>query len=283
MEKFKVKLEEVELLLEIAHDAGKAIMEIYKSGDFETIFKDDEINSPLTAADMAAHNIIVASLRNYTPGVPVLTEESEQMEFKDRAGYDQFWLVDPLDGTKEFIKKNDEFTVNIALIEKGKPVFGVVYAPALEVTYYGVVGGAAFKAKNYSGSGKVTADKINVRAYNKGGPRAVASKSHRGENIDKFFEKIGNVECMSKGSSLKLCLVAEGVADIYPRFGPTMEWDTAAAHAVVIAAGGQVTDLSGNDLKYNKRDLHNPFFMVTGKPPFPWQKYIDEVKMEEKG
>ncbi len=251
----------------VAHRAGDAILDVYSREDFGTTFK--EGGSPLTLADRAANSVITRALAELTPDVPILSEESKAEPYDVRKSWKRLWIVDPLDGTKEFIKRNGEFTVNIALVEDGTPMLGVVYAPALRVTYYGVKGAGAFRLKD-----DVLA-RLSVSDYSRGGPlKVVASRSHRGPALDSFLEKVGPYEALSMGSSLKFCLVAEGTAHIYPRLGPTMEWDTAAAQCVVEAAGGQVTDLEAKALRYNKEDLLNPFFMVTGSPPFPWHKYI---------
>jgi len=259
----------VEDIKALAHKAGEAILGVYSSADFGTTFKEE--GSPLTLADKAANEIIVAGLKRLTPDVPVLSEESKAAPYEERKAWDRLWIVDPLDGTKEFIKRNGEFTVNIALVEDGSPVLGVVYAPVLKTTYYGAKGMGAFRQKDGE------PERISVADYSAGGPlKVVASRSHRGEELDRFLERVGDHEVLSMGSSLKFCLVAEGSAHIYPRLGPTMEWDTAAAQSVVEAAGGQVTTLDGVALGYNREDLLNPYFMVTGNPPFPWQDFIKE-------
>jgi len=266
-------METEKLLKEItalAHRAGEAILGVYASADFGTTYKEE--GSPLTLADKAANDIIVAGLERLTPDVPVLSEESKAEPFEVRKSWDRLWIVDPLDGTKEFIKRNGEFTVNIALVDHGSPVLGVVYAPALKATYYGAKGLGAFRLKD----GIV--NRIFVSDYSAGGPlRVVASRSHRGEELDGFLEQVGDYEVLSMGSSLKFCLVAEGSAHIYPRLGPTMEWDTAAAQSVVEAAGGQVVSLDGEPIRYNREDLLNPSFVVTGNPPFPWQVFLSDT------
>ena len=191
-------------------------------------------------------------------GWPVLSEESAQIAYEDRKDWQRFWLIDPLDGTKEFIKHNGEFTVNIALIENGEPVLGVVYAPALDVCYFAARGVGAFVRR-----GQNEAQVIKVVDQVSGEPvKVVASRSHCDARTDSLLKKLGDYQCVSMGSSLKLCLVAEGAAHLYPRLGPTMEWDTAAAHAVVKYAGGRVCDTAGEELRYNKNDLHNPEFLV---------------------
>jgi 3'(2'), 5'-bisphosphate nucleotidase len=243
-------------LVDIAHQAGTAIMEVYNSGDTGETSKAD--NSPLTLADLAAHRTIVEALSILTPEIPILSEEAANIPYSERAKWKRYWLVDPLDGTKEFIKRNGEFTVNIALIENGKPMMGVVYAPVLDVCYSGALGAGAFVQ-----SGDVPPQPITVKPHTAGEPiKVVASRSHSDARTEALLQKLGDHQCISMGSSLKLCLVAEGAAHFYPRLGPTMEWDTAAAHAVVSAAGGIVCNMQGEELRYNKEDLHNPEFLV---------------------
>lgn len=256
--------------------AGDAILQIY-ARDFEVEFKADE--SPLTEADKAAHYIICDALED--TGLPVLSEESKAVPFEERKGWDRFWLVDPLDGTKEFIKKNGEFTVNIALIDDGCPVMGVVYAPVLKKLYMGVVGKGAACAQgenlfqtleksdfDFPSLGKACESLPNMSSED-GVIKVVASRSHMNSETEEFIaglEKKGRIELVSSGSSLKLCMVAEGSADVYPRIAPTMEWDTAAAQAVVEASGGIVLQFgSDNPLRYNKENLLNPYFVVHGK------------------
>ncbi len=252
----------------LSHSAGEAILDIYSGSDFGTTYKEE--GSPLTLADRAANDVIIKGLERLTPDVPVLSEESKAAPYSERSRWKRLWIVDPLDGTKEFIKRNGEFTVNIALVEDGSPVLGVVHAPVLKATYRGVKGEGAFRDRDGA------TEAITVSDYTAGGPlKVVASRSHRGEALDRFLARIEDYEVLSMGSSLKFCLVAEGSAHIYPRLGPTMEWDTAAAQCVVEAAGGQVTALDGRALSYNREELLNPFFIVTGRPPFPWQEYIN--------
>lgn len=250
----------------IAVRAGDAITRIYNDADFGVSAKAD--NSPLTRADIAAHEQILAGLAQLTPDIPVLSEESAAIPYEKRRHWKRFWLVDPLDGTKEFINRNGEFTVNIALIDDGHPVLGVVYAPVLGVTYVATRDAGAYKLTDGARA------PIRVAGYSQGTVRVVASRSHSGESMARFLDKIGPKECVSMGSSLKFCLVAEGSAHVYPRLGPTMEWDTAAAHCVVEAAGGSVTDLTGAPLRYNKPDLLNPHFVAAGAPAFPWQQHL---------
>ena len=253
-------------VVSLAREAGIAVMSIYEDGNVDVQIKTDA--SPLTQADLASHHIIVAGLSRLTPGWPILSEESAKIRFEQRSAWQRYWLVDPLDGTKEFINRTGEFTINIALIENGFPILGVVYAPVIDRMYFAMTGSGAFRETD----GKTS--KISVRAYKSGTVSVVASRSHRGEKLDAFLAQIGEHEAISMGSSLKLCLVAEGSADLYPRLGYTMEWDTAAAQCIVEVAGGAVEDTNGIRLRYNKPDLLNPEFVVSGNPPFPWRRYI---------
>ncbi len=227
-------------------------------------------SSPLTAADLASHHAIVDGLGKLTPGTPILSEESASLPFSERSGWQHYWLVDPLDGTREFIKRNGEFTVNIALIEAGVPVLGVVHVPVTGVSYRACRGVGAFKQ---TGDGELVA--IRARKLDGGPVRVVGSRSHRGSSLTAFLEKLGDHELVGMGSSLKLCLVAEGLADIYPRLGPTSEWDTAAAQCIVELAGGKVTDTGMKPLRYNTKDsLLNPFFLVFGDDSRDWSQYL---------
>jgi 3'(2'), 5'-bisphosphate nucleotidase len=249
-------------IIAIAKAAGDGIMTIYNQPVSNIVLKADQ--SPLTEADLISNQIIASELARLTPDIPILSEESAAVPYEQRADWERFWLVDPLDGTKEFIKHNDEFTVNIALIENGKPVLGVVHAPALELCYSGIVGQGAYVERSRN-----SAERIQIRPRDQQDKlKIVASRSHRDARTSSLLDHLGPYECISMGSSLKFCLVAEGKAHFYPRLGPTMEWDTAAAHAVVNAAGGKVCDLSGESLHYNKADLHNPEFFVLDNSDF---------------
>jgi len=255
-------IEQVNLL---AIKAGDKIMEIYQR-DFEIEQKAD--NSPLTEADLASHHCIVDGLKVITPDIPVLSEESSEQDLQGRINWRKYWLIDPLDGTKEFIKKNGEFTVNIALIEDGVAVFGVVYAPVLGVLYYGDSDGA------YKVEGDIVSE-IKVQPAPSGNEvwSVVGSRSHQSTEFLDFVKNIKNHQIVSMGSSLKICLVAEGKADLYPRLGLTSEWDTAAAHAVVSAAGGLLLQYPEmTPLKYNTRaeTLLNPFFIVCSQVSSVW-------------
>jgi 3'(2'), 5'-bisphosphate nucleotidase len=246
----------LEPVLEIAARAGSAILEIYNS-DFAVELKADR--SPLTQADRAAHRIIVDGLERLPVRLPVLSEESADSDIEGRRQWGRYWLVDPLDGTKEFVKRNGEFTVNIALIEGHQPVLGVVTAPVLGTAYAGAVGSGAFKLA------AGTRRPIEVRRPAAQPLRVVGSRSHASPELHAFLETLGPHELKPMGSSLKICLVAEGEADLYPRLGLTSEWDTAAAQAILISAGGSMMDLKGQPLIYNARKtLLNPYFLALG-------------------
>lgn len=255
-------------LLTIARDAAARILEIYNT-NFSIEHKDD--HSPLTAADMAAHRTIISGLKQLTPDIPVLSEESSEISFDQRSLWPRYWLVDPLDGTREFIKRNGEFTVNIALIENHQPAIGVVHVPVTGICYY---------ASREEGAYKVipgeTPKRITTRKTQPGRLAIAGSRSHGSEQFQAFLEKIGpDAELITIGSSLKSCLVAEGIVDLYPRLGPTSEWDTAAAQCVVEQSGGIVTDLDFRPLRYNtKASVINPNFLVIGDPEFDWRSYL---------
>lgn len=251
-------------VLAIARDAGRAIMDIYGSADLGVELKAD--HSPLTAADRAAHQVIAAGLAALTPALPVWSEESATVDWETRRHWPQFWLVDPLDGTKEFIRRNGEFTVNIALVRDQVPVLGVVHAPALARTYAGAIGQGALRWDQGD-----PPRPIHVSPRGPGPARVAGSRSHRGSSLDAFLDRVGPHELVSMGSSLKFCLVAEGAAQVYPRLGPTSAWDTAAGQAVLEAAGGTVTDLHGRRLRYNATaEVLNPHFLAAGGPAGDW-------------
>jgi 3'(2'), 5'-bisphosphate nucleotidase len=254
-------------VLSLAEEAGKVVMDIYSGRDFGTAYKENE--SPVTHADIASHAVIAAGLSHLTPNLPLLSEESTAVPCHERQSWHVYWLIDPLDGTKEFIKRNGEFTVNICLIEGRSPVLGVVHAPALNVTYWGARGMGSYKRMSEG-----PAVRITVSDYRTMPLKLVASRSHAGDALSNFIDKIVPGEFISMGSSLKICLVAEGSAHLYPRLGPTMEWDTAAAQCVLEQGGGVMTDLTDNALIYNKADLVNPPFIASSYPPFPWQRYL---------
>ena len=252
----------------LALKAGNEILAVYNSEEFSIQEKDDK--SPLTAADLASHHAIVDGLTALTADIPVLSEESASLPFSERSSWQRYWLVDPLDGTREFIKRNGEFTVNIALIDAGVPVLSVVHVPVSGVSYLACKGQGAFKQEPGGERQPIT-----VRKLADGPLMVVGSRSHRGDSLISFLEKLGEHDMVGMGSSLKLCLVAEGAADIYPRLGPTSEWDTAAAQCVVEQAGGFVTDTEMKPLRYNTKDsLLNPFFLVFGDDSRDWSVYL---------
>lgn len=253
-------------ILTLAQRAGEAILGVYAQ-QFAVTAKEDR--SPLTLADLKSHEIIVAGLRALTPELPVLSEEASDIPYAQRSRWSRYWLVDPLDGTKEFVSRNGEFTVNIALIDAHAPVLGVVHVPVKAVTYSGVLHDGAFR---YEGG---AAQRIRVHQPAATPLRIVGSRSHRGDSLDRVLPKLEPYELIGVGSSLKFCLVAEGAADFYPRLGPTSEWDTAAAQAVVEAAGGAVVQLDGAPLRYNtKAELLNPHFLVYGDHTRDWLRVL---------
>lgn len=255
--------EMIEPVVEIAKAAGDRILAVYAT-DFDVHSKDDE--SPLTQADLAAHREIVAGLSSLAPDIPVISEEDGLPAFDERRGWQRYWLIDPLDGTKEFVNRNGEFTVNIALIDDHRPVLGIVHVPVRHTTYVGCEGHGAERRSD--GGDPVG---IHVVAEAAEPARIVGSRSHRGASLDAFLERVGKHELVPMGSSLKFCVVAEGGADVYPRLGPTSEWDTAAAQAVVEQAGGKVLTLDGAPLAYNrKKDILNPWFVVIGAADRDW-------------
>jgi len=248
----------------IAARAGAAILEVYARADHGATLKDDA--SPLTEADLASHRLIVAALEALTPGVPVLSEESAPASVADRRRWPRCWLVDPLDGTKEFLARNGEFTVNIALIEGHEPVLGVVGVPARAIIYAGIPGRGAVRVRDVG-----PPEAIRTQQPAAWPPRVVGSRSHRGDSLDALLARLGPHQLVAVGSALKFCIVAEGGADFYPRLGPTSEWDTAAAHAVLVAAGGAVVGLDGRALRYNERDdVLNPSFLAYGDAARDW-------------
>lgn len=244
-------------IIDLARKAGEDIMKIYAGADIGVTYKGDE--SPLTLADRAAHETIECGLRAIVKDIPVISEEGEETPYSVRKYYKRFWLVDPLDGTKEFIRKNGEFTVNIALIEDRVPVLGVVYAPAMDLMYYAAKGEGAFKV---AGSVPV---RLAVWGAQSGPVRVVASRSHPSPATEEFLKTYVVKEIVYAGSSLKFCVVAEGNADLYPRIGTTSEWDTAAGQCVAEEAGVMVAGLDGKRLMYNKETLKQPGFIV-GNP-----------------
>jgi 3'(2'), 5'-bisphosphate nucleotidase len=260
-------------VIALAREAAAAILRVY-AVDFDVARKDDA--SPLTEADLAAHRCIVAGLQALTPGIPVLSEESAHaIPASTRRGWTRLWVVDPLDGTREFVKRNGEFTVNIALVEAGAPVFGVVQAPVTGVVWHGVPGAGAFRREGDTDVPSRT--RIPATAP----LRVAGSRSHRDPRTAALMARIaadsGDTETVALGSSLKFCRLAEGGMDVYPRFGPTSEWDTAAGQAILEAAGGCVLDPKGRPFRYNQRDtLLNGDFIALGDPALPWKGWVCE-------
>ncbi len=256
-------------LVSICAHAGELILDVY-SREFPVEMKED--NSPLTQADRASHEYICSKLETIKVDgriIPLISEEGEIAPHEKRRNWDYYWLIDPLDGTKEFVKKNGEFTVNIALMKNSRPYAGIVYVPVTGAVYYGSEPTGSFRAAVKDGK-SVNAIQLPDESINRRDDVLVAagSRSHRSEDFDKFVNEwasdkgYSSVEVITAGSSLKFCMIAEGAADIYPRFSPTMEWDTAAAHAVVEGAGRSCTSLDGSEFPYNKQSLKNGGFLV---------------------
>jgi 3'(2'), 5'-bisphosphate nucleotidase len=254
-------------IVALAREAASEILRVYE-GEFDVQRKDDD--SPLTAADLAAHRCIVDGLERLSPDIPVLSEESAQdVPALLRRQWPRMWLVDPLDGTREFVKRNGEFTVNIALIDDGEAVLGVVQAPVTGALWHGQRGRGAFRRE---GDRDVP---VRTRAPATAPLRVAASRSHRDPRTEAVLARIGEVETIGVGSSLKFCRLAEGAMDVYPRFGPTSEWDTAAGQCVLEAAGGAVLDPRGRPLRYNQRDtILNGDFIALGDPTLPWREWL---------
>lgn len=263
----KIKQDIREGAIAIARDAAAAILAIYETA-FDVQQKADA--SPLTAADLAAHHRIVEGLERLTPDIPVLSEEAaEDAPYDLRRQWPRLWLVDPLDGTREFVKRNGEFSVNLALIDEGVTVFGIVLAPVGGVLWHGERGNGAFR-RDSERDVAIQTQRPAARPL-----RIAASRSHRDARTEALLQRIGDAEAMALGSSLKFCRLAEGGMDVYPRFGPTSEWDTAAGQCVLEAAGGCVIDPKGRPLRYNLREtLLNGDFLALGDPALPWQDWI---------
>ena len=259
-------------LLKIVRQAGTEILSVYShTNNYNVSYKED--NSPVTEADRLANNLIVRALKKLPSKLPILSEESEYVPFSERESWEDYWLIDPLDGTREFIKRNGEFTVNIALVRKGVPEMGVVHVPVSGVTYLGKRGDGAWRVEEDDIVKEIHSREIEPPC---GFLKIVASRSHHNDPLASLIQDIPKeiqVEVVSMGSSLKICLLAEGEADLYPRLAPTCEWDTAAAHAVLKAAGGEIFDTAFRPLKYNqKADLLNPHFFAVADTNFDWKK-----------
>jgi 3'(2'), 5'-bisphosphate nucleotidase len=264
-------------IIGLCRRAGDAILAVYRRTDLGVVTKRDQ--SPVTRADHAAHDIILPALHRLLPDVPVLSEEGHIPGYEERRRWRRYWLVDPLDGTREFIRRNDQFTVNIALVDDGRPVLGVVHLPVGDITYLGVQGWGAFRLDGDSGRQPISTRAMTDRGGSETPVSVMVSSRHgtgRAADLVKLMKaELGAVDTVRLGSSLKSCRVAEGKGDIYPRYGPTSEWDTAAAQAVVEAAGGVVVDSQMRPLRYNRREsLINPSFFVLGDPAFDWARYI---------
>jgi len=268
----KSQKELVELVCGLSREAGRKILQFYRR-DPATVLKKD--SSPLTVADRASHDFLVEALAAALPGVPVISEESAELPVEPGQ---KFWLVDPLDGTKEFLKGTDEFTVNVALIEKGRPVLGVVFAPALDLIYSGGLAAGAWRRE-----GPRSPQPVSTRRADAANLAVVASKDHAGPLVEAMLARLGGATLKSMGSSLKFCLVAEGNADLYLRDLPTMEWDTAAAQCIVEAAGGGVYELSGAPLGYGKPGLRNGPIITVGDAGFSWQSCLNNVSGRKDG
>ena len=257
-------------LLRACEQASDAILEVYQRTDFEVEQKSD--HSPLTAADMASHRLLTAALKQLTPDIPVLSEESAEITYAERRFWPRLWVVDPLDGTREFIKRNGEFTINIALVENHQAVLGVIAVPIEATAYAGIPGHGAQRWRDYH-----RAESIRTRTPRPHQPTILGSRSHGNAAVDAYFkqldQQIGRYHRIGAGSALKFCRVAEGQADFYPRLGPTSEWDTAAGQALVEAAGGRVWLADGRPMMYNAREsLLNDSFLVAGDPDADWPR-----------
>lgn len=266
----QINQELIQQICQISRQAASCIMEIYKS-DFIVNNKAD--NSPLTNADIAAHHTICSLLEKLTPDVPILSEESSDIPYSQYRRWSHYWLIDPLDGTRGFIKHNGEFTVNIAFIENHEPKLGVVYVPITDICYYAASQLGAFK-KNADGTTEVIQTKTSAIDH----ITLASSRTHGHEKQQSLLNHFRNTKVITTGSSLKFCMVAEGSVDIYPRFGLTSEWDTAAAQCIVEEAGGSVVDMNFQPLRYNQKDsLLNPEFLVIADRSFNWQQYLNKI------
>tara|TARA_B100000902_G_scaffold32472_1_gene38873 strand:- start:1535 stop:2305 length:771 start_codon:yes stop_codon:yes gene_type:complete len=246
-------------IIETSYLAGDKILEIYNDNNYKSSIEIKKDASPLTIADKASNSVIVDSLKKITNDIPILSEEEKEIDYSTRKKWNRFWLVDPLDGTKEFINRNGEFTVNIALIENNTPIMGIVYSPVKEKLWYGLKDHGSFIINN-----KQEPIKISKKEPSNGTIKIVSSRSHaNNEKLKNYLKQFKKYELVNMGSSIKMCLVADGTAHYYPRFGPTMEWDTGAAHAVVKYANGNIYNIdTDEELNYNKENLLNPGFIV---------------------
>lgn len=283
----------MQALIKIAEAAGQEIMAIYRDESRWQVQKKDD-SSPLTAADIASNTVIVSHLEKLTPDIPIISEECDEISFQERRQWTQCWLVDPLDGTKEFIARNDEFSVNIALVKNNQAVLGIIYSPVTGVSYVAAKGEGAYKVENNKikniaikngkveneevGNGEVDGEKMSsimATPLNSKNVRVVTSRRHKGRRDETFIaetqKKFESVNVVPAGSAFKICRIAEGGADVYPRFGHTMEWDTAAGQIIVEEAGGAIVDKKGRPFRYNQREtLRNDSFMVVGGQLDTW-------------
>lgn len=260
-------------VIPLAHRAGRAILEVYAK-DFVVAAKADR--SPLTAADLAAHRILLAGLRELTPQLPVLSEEAADIPWAERQSWPRLWLVDPLDGTREFVRRNGEFCVCLALIEHGQPLLGVVHAPIRRTTWSAVRGLGAWCQQDDAAEQALPAHRPVTPLADGTAMRVAVSRSHRDARIHTLLAHLPRAECLAMGSAIKFGLLAQGELDLYPRFGPTSEWDTAAGQCLVEAVGGAVLDLHGQPLRYNCRPtLLNPDFIALADPALPWRNWLD--------
>lgn len=264
-----------ETVIAIAQDAAAAIMQVYAAG-FDVMLKDDD--SPVTAADLAANQCIVNGLSRLTPDLPILSEESPPVDWETRRHWGAYWLVDPLDGTREFIKRNGEFSVNIALIYQGAPTFGVVLAPVTGLAWHAMRGEQAYRRQGLHDT------VLRTRVPAQAPLRVAASRSHRSPRTQALLQRMGDIETVAQGSSLKFCRIAEGGLDVYPRLGPTSEWDTAAGQCVLQAAGGLVLSAAtGKPFRYNRREsLLNGDFIALGDGRLPWRNWMTDADEEHR-
>jgi len=252
---------------QVAYEAGRMIRKYFNSS-YEVELKNDK--SPVTTADIAANDYIEQQLHNITPDIPRISEESENTSYQERQHWDTFWLIDPLDGTREFVKNRPDFTVNIALIHKQQPILGTIYLPIADQLYYASIDDHAYRQDQ---SGAPT--KIGVSTQLQSIPRICGSRAHPGKSMQRFLNAVGKYQLIARGSSIKSCLIADGSADIYPRFGPTWEWDTAAAQCIIVQAGGHLTTLDMKSLSYNKESLLNPSFVAFADKQHGWMEPLN--------
>ena len=263
----------IDPVIDIAQDAGELILQVYRN-EFDVEIKND--GTPLTIADQRSHDLICKRLLELTPNIPVLSEESHSVSYAERQQWKTYWLVDPLDGTKEFVKRSGEFSVNIALLVENVPVLGVVYTPTKQWTHWGVHNQGAWKQIGHNAP-----QAIQAKPYTGGKATVVASKSHGQDKLELFLNNLavkeGDYDVKHMGSALKICLVAEGLGDIYPRLGLTSEWDTAAADIVIREAGGRIIQTNGKTVVYNKKNTLNPYFLAVGVGEYDWLPLLDGI------